>query len=618
MKVNQLLELPIFLHFINREAADSASRARNEVEDLKIILTLMISHSGGLSVNISQLLEYTYGRHNLIGFLEVLFRRGILETTSSDASFDRFIVERQRLYGHIPERYPMYFADDKKLQLFDISRPNSFSMTRVLRASLLNLDSQQLRLFAPLSTLRDRDLLVSNLDGIKETIFKNPDAGITRDSIARILGPAQISQSEWPAIGRVFSAMYVEEYRNRNLQRISTGVTHDAYLDDLEYFPNYDYPILRWIIDEIFGRGAFSQHRETDLLTDLYCSSTHQDFVAALQSFLLASYDTFLLTRNLITVNPDTAPSIRKAFVHELSRADISSTVQRIRDGTRAAIGLDTALCALIEVAQAAGKRSPIFLDAWSKAYGAKDMKRFIVMTATDREDVAFRDAALEAGFSQVGTLQVGQQLCRVFRFGSQFEVVRVRSSMGSFGAGGSGATAVDVIRAVRPDFVISAGICFGLKPDKQRLGDILVAGHVVDYDTEKVSEKVPGGIIKRGERTASSVLLMSAAREVGEGGRFEGRSVHFGSVLSGQKLVDDRELVARLVAEYPEALGGEMEGNGIVAAAEREKVDWLLIKGVCDWGFDKDDKMQRLASQNAMSFTFAVVKLLINTRKLE
>jgi nucleoside phosphorylase len=67
---------------------------------------------------------------------------------------------------------------------------------------------------------------------------------------------------------------------------------------------------------------------------------------------------------------------------------------------------------------------------------------------------------------------------------------------------------------------------------------------------------------------------------------------------LSGEKLIDDVEY-----NQFPQAIGGEMEGYGVAAAADRAKVEWILAKAICDWGDgEKHKKHQPLAAGAAVS----------------
>jgi nucleoside phosphorylase len=85
----------------------------------------------------------------------------------------------------------------------------------------------------------------------------------------------------------------------------------------------------------------------------------------------------------------------------------------------------------------------------------------------------------------------------------------------------------------------------------------------------------------------------------------------HFGLVLSGEKLVDDLTFREWLLKIEPEAIGGEMEGAGLYAAARNAKVDWILVKAICDWADGtKNDDAQQLAARNAAQFVLHVLQL--------
>ncbi|MFL5655043.1 MAG: hypothetical protein ACJ8CB_12820 [Ktedonobacteraceae bacterium] len=180
-------------------------------------------------------------------------------------------------------------------------------------------------------------------------------------------------------------------------------------------------------------------------------------------------------------------------------------------------------------------------------------------------------------------------------------------------GAGGpSGATLVvhEGIKALSPSAVIMVGIAFGLIPEKQRLGDILVSQQLAGYELQKI-EKGPGGaeiIRPRGDRVQASPRLLSRLRA----SIFDWREpkVHFGLVLSGDKLVNHKIFRNKLLGIEPEAIGGEMEGTGVYAAAQRSKVDWILVKAICDWADGhKDDAYQQQAAENAARFVLHVLQ---------
>ena len=88
---------------------------------------------------------------------------------------------------------------------------------------------------------------------------------------------------------------------------------------------------------------------------------------------------------------------------------------------------------------------------------------------------------------------------------------------------------------------------------------------------------------------------------------------VQAGLVLSGDKLIDNREYRDQLIEIAPEALGGEMEGAGLYVASQTAKTDWLLIKAVCDWADGnksrKKHERQAIASRSVAEFFVHMLK---------
>jgi nucleoside phosphorylase len=176
-----------------------------------------------------------------------------------------------------------------------------------------------------------------------------------------------------------------------------------------------------------------------------------------------------------------------------------------------------------------------------------------------------------------------------------------VQSEMGVGGPGGALLTVQEGIRALTPAAVIMVGIAFGLDPKGQQIGDILIAQQLLGYELQRVGTRADGApmIRTRGDRPSASTRLLDRC--------------HFGLVLSGEKLVDNQDFREQLRQLEPEAIGGEMEGAGLYAAAQRSKVDWILVKAICDWADGKKQVNKRArqhkAAQNAASFVLHIVQ---------
>ncbi len=194
---------------------------------------------------------------------------------------------------------------------------------------------------------------------------------------------------------------------------------------------------------------------------------------------------------------------------------------------------------------------------------------------------------------------------------------------MGASGQGGARVTIEKGIQALSPWAVIMVGIAFGFDDKKQKIGDILVAHQIWDYESQRVGSGPQDSIniTPRGDRASVSELLLdrflagqhsfaSKRQQAEEGGEIA--DITFGLILSGNKLVDNKAFRDQLHMLAPDAIGGEMEGAALLEAAQG-KVDWIIVKAICDWADGQKnvqkDERQRLAAENAARFTAHVLR---------
>ncbi len=174
-------------------------------------------------------------------------------------------------------------------------------------------------------------------------------------------------------------------------------------------------------------------------------------------------------------------------------------------------------------------------------------------------------------------------------------------------------ATVDEGIRSLSPRAVIMTGIAFGVRAKEQQIGDVLVSKLIHDYDSERVGTDEDDQLnsYQRGTRVMASDWLIDRFN-AGNNDWNPPPEIHFGSILSGSKLIDNKEYQTALLRSAPDAIGGEMEGVGLSKAANRHRVSWLLVKGISDWadgtkGVNKAAN-QRLAADNAASFVLFVI----------
>jgi len=199
-------------------------------------------------------------------------------------------------------------------------------------------------------------------------------------------------------------------------------------------------------------------------------------------------------------------------------------------------------------------------------------------------------------------SVHVGPETYYVGRFGVHTAAV-VRCTMGTTGPAGVTLATDAAIRVWKPRAVLMPGIAFGMTRKKHRPGDVLVARSIVPYEVQRRGAGEP---VSRAPQPEASALLLGRLRTPAWSFmRPDGSAVlrHEGPILSGEKLVDDEQFKAELSRLHPGAIGGEMEGVGLAAASSRNRVDWALVKGVCDWGDGrKNDAYQELAAAAAVS----------------
>src|SRR5262249_455936 len=154
---------------------------------------------------------------------------------------------------------------------------------------------------------------------------------------------------------------------------------------------------------------------------------------------------------------------------------------------------------------------------------------------------------------------------------------------------------------------VVLVGIAFGVEPDKQKIGEILVSRQLKPYELQRVGTNEHGGlkIISRGDRVSASPRIVGRLRAACP--EWTGAAVKFELVLTGEKLVDNIDFRRQLEAFVPEAVGGEMEGAGLYTACTERNADWVIVKAICDWadGKKREQKAERqkLAANEAIGF---------------
>lgn len=173
------------------------------------------------------------------------------------------------------------------------------------------------------------------------------------------------------------------------------------------------------------------------------------------------------------------------------------------------------------------------------------------------------------------------------------------------------------------PRYVVLVGIAGGIANQGVRIGDLLIANQIVDYELQKIT---PEGPQIRWEVHQADPRLLIASQHVSEDswvGPISTRrptrgkpKPHVGPIASGDKVVAFASVLERYRAVWPKLIGVEMEAAGVATAAFQspEKPGFFMIRCVSDLA-DENKSSRRVegwrayACDAAASFAVAFLK---------
>jgi len=243
-----------------------------------------------------------------------------------------------------------------------------------------------------------------------------------------------------------------------------------------------------------------------------------------------------------------------------------------------------------------------------------RDKHTFLLVTANNNERHALlNDKAFGFSAPKPSPLKMDSSHYSVGEI-SQYSVIHLHLPVQ--GSAKSGASHTSILRAIEawsPDAVILVGIAYGkhneeMDEPRQHIGDVLISDKIADYESGKESDE---GFKPDGEIPKSGRYLHGAFNTFASSWshRINGRRAEYeiGTLLSGDKVVDNKKKKQEYFNRYPRAIGGEMEGRGAYAACHDSDLnEWIIVKAICDWGESKSspdkEKNQTIAAKSAVS----------------
>ncbi len=577
---------PIYLHFLDRELKRTENAIYNDNLVLESIITSVFASFSYCYSSASIVFESSNVFPISTKLLFELEKFEFVRLITNEHSFEEFISTRRSIYSHKADRYPMYF-DGATVDLWP-SKPllTSGSTTRILRNNL--------------GEFLDKTNDISNVlrDSIPKSLLNTIDKRLTSDrkkaiTLDLFLKPEQFQDDLIRRnTGRVISYFYTKRYIDLFGGDILCGLPQITFYDQLssDSFLNNSY-----LIQTILHQLCIPQY--------FYLNGTFiiEKFIQFISHNVFKSIqiELFSLLSGLKYLNE----SNNQCDIGRLYKT-IINTVQTPSNFIRESpnVFLSIIYAKLFEASSKLSNREPLFLNEYKITKNKMDItKKVLIVTTTTVEAKITIQALTNQGLTPTA---IPFDKNTIWNFGllngSEIFLMKI-SEMGSMKPSGSQLSIYDVIKSLDPDFVVMVGIAFGLQKDKQSIGDVLVSRELQNYESQK---KTKDGVIIRSHKIPAGATLLD---------RFDNSSllynsveIEFGLIISGEVLSDEENFVNELKSNFPEAIGGEMEGTGLQASCHRDKKEWILVKGICDWGFKKSNNKkanQLKAIQNVSDY---------------
>lgn len=561
----------IYYHFFDRELRQSVNATFSDATILSIICTSIFMTNKIFYLPISNLYESYSDFPASIEYIKRLDLIGLIYPASSHQSIESFLVSRQNLYNHDKARYPMYFNTEN-----DIWSNNLIVLEDSTTKILIN-NLRTVEINIPEFTPRK----IENLHGmIQRTVNKAKEKAVTYSLFKETITNSKLSSSEIK-LAQIYtrnsiSSFYTSRYLMSREGTIITGIPYLKYYDYLAKNPcNTNYIVYSTILKNI---GVDT------------CSTDGIDNVLILrQNFIEFEYAYTLLKRFVNAIGQimnEYGIGYKRVFSEYLYSERIFKKVTNNFDLFRNLSVYIDDLC---------NKNESLKMEMNKMN---SNIKSLVIVAVTDIEMKELFSAINKYCPRAVLLEKIKDDLVYRELSGCKMPVYVVQSQMGSLGTGSIVNIMHKVFNNLNPGKVIMGGIAFGCNQDKQKIGDVLISQQVWNYETSKIKEN---DIISRGDKiSASSFLLQlfhSSALE------YTDSQIHFGLFASGKKLVNSQEFLRQLKDREKEIIGGEMEAAGLVSVCSDKKIEWIVVKAICDWGFDKVDDGQQIAAHNAFDF---------------
>lgn len=591
-------ERSLYLYYLDRELGEAVEFCLDPIVARHAVQTLVVGTNARLICGLSLLYENNNLDRSTVDFFRSLLEVGVLDTISHYLTYDEFKASRIAMYAHDSSRYPAYFGKS----ILPAIAPTVQKVGGTTRHIIAGMSEWALQIHSEDPRLRLISAQLSN--PVLLALQQREERAVTYSLFSPFLGQLADSPVAQGHIRRAISRFFAGDYRDFGDNDIPTGIRGLGYFEQelARDFPLYDIKILSRIL-QLVGLG--------DTLAVDWADATWMAALLARESYghtLLASSIRWIMSA-MVDALPLQYSDLRQDEVRLRLVATLNAVVSRRPVPSSGISGDDLYAIATSNIAAIAQdlRRIPRLAEALDRLHDdflPPPQADVLIVVATEVESEAVFKTFSSEGYKPVQPWFSSTNAYQLFTPIGGARVALVRCSMGPGGPGGPELTVAEAITALKPTSVVMLGIAFGVKPEAQKIGDVLISTQVFDYNLERIGTDIAGRLVRtsRGARPDASPGLIA---------RFQmarlhthGLTVHEGTILSGSKLIDNLDYRDQISSLCRDAIGGEMEAFGVYSAAARAHVDWIIVKAVCDWadGHKRARKAYRqgLAAQNA------------------
>jgi nucleoside phosphorylase len=251
-----------------------------------------------------------------------------------------------------------------------------------------------------------------------------------------------------------------------------------------------------------------------------------------------------------------------------------------------------------------------------------KDKPEDVIRSNANKIDFAIITALqieLEAVLSKLGTYKIiaNESERLTFYLGNVGNAKVIVTCMDKMGNVNAALTATIVLERFHPGTVLMVGIAAGFE-GKVKLGDVVVAESCYYDGSDK---ETADGKLSAPRQIPTSPLWLSRSKnywyvnrkisiQVSSPASGFQPDVHHGVIVSSEMVVGSPGRMAKLLKAHRECRALAMEGYGVAEATWLRRVDFLEIRGICDFGdASKNDNWHKYAADVAAAYAVGLLR---------